>query len=58
MSPSFSGNVLNNYDIKIGKFSELGFQDEGCPPRMEPIMKIKSSHIRSKKWVFSLKISF
>ncbi|KAK9984960.1 hypothetical protein SO802_034485 [Lithocarpus litseifolius] len=34
MSPSISGNVLNNYDTKIGKFSKIGLQDEGCPPGM------------------------
>ena len=42
MAPSFSGNVLNNYDTKIG------LQDEGCPPGMVPIMKIKSSHLRNE----------
>ena len=48
MAPSFSGNVLNNYDTKIGKFSKIGLQDEGCPPGMVPIMKIKSSHLRNE----------
>ncbi|KAK4557441.1 hypothetical protein RGQ29_007267 [Quercus rubra] len=49
MSPSFSGNVLNNYyDTKIGKFSKIGLQDEDCPPGMVPIMKIKSRHLRNE----------
>ncbi|XP_075659054.1 protein neprosin-like [Castanea sativa] len=34
MTPSFSGKVLKNYDIPIGKFSEIGIQDEGCPSGM------------------------
>ncbi|XP_075640184.1 protein neprosin-like [Castanea sativa] len=48
MAPSFSGNVLNNYDTKIGKFSKIGLQDEGCPPGMVPIMKIKSNRLRNE----------
>lgn len=47
MTPSFSGKVLKNYDIPIGKFSEIGIQDEGCPPGMVPIMKIKSNQQRN-----------
>ncbi|KAM4109411.1 hypothetical protein ACB094_03G117300 [Castanea mollissima] len=47
MTPSFSGKVLKNYDIPIGKFSEIGIQDEGCPSGMVPIMKIKSNQQRN-----------
>ncbi|XP_030945660.1 uncharacterized protein LOC115970130 [Quercus lobata] len=44
MAPSFSGNVLNNYDTKIGKFSKIGLQDEGCPPGMFATYHTKSNN--------------
>ena len=43
MNPSFSGKLLERNDLSLGELSKIGLQDEGCPPGMVPIQRIKSN---------------